>query len=164
MATPSIDPPPMRILFVCTGNICRSPTAEGVARAIAEREGLASRFEFDSAGIQGFHIGENPDARTVAAARRRGYDLSRLKARRVSEFDFVNFEHILAMDFGHLAALRRACPTQHAGKLGMFLAAGGVTEDEEVPDPYYGGPQGFEAVLDMVELAARGLILRLAVR
>lgn len=158
----TLDRAPTRILFVCTGNICRSPTAEGVARGIAEREGLAARFTFDSAGIQGYHSGERPDARSVAAARRRGYDLTNLRARRVNDFDFANFDHILAMDFSHLAVLKRACPPHHAGKLAMFLAAGGLTEDEEVPDPYYGGPQGFEAVLDLIEQAAQGLIARLA--
>lgn len=151
-----------RVLFVCTGNICRSPTAEGVARAVAEREGLAEQFEFDSAGIQGFHGGEAPDRRTVAAAAKRGYQLASLRARQVNEFDFVRFDRILAMDFGHLDALRRACPPVHAHKLEMFLAYADAVDDREVPDPYYGGPQGFELVLNMVEDAAQGLVRRLA--
>ncbi len=151
-----------RVLFVCTGNICRSPTAEGVARVIAARQKLEHRFEFDSAGTHGYHVGEPPDPRTVAAAARRGYDLSRLKARRVSDFDFVTFDHILAMDRGHLSLLQRACPPLHRGKLGLFLAYAERHDDEEVPDPYYGGAQGFETVLDLVEDAAWGLVNRLA--
>jgi len=140
------------------GNICRSPTAEGVLRTLVEREGLAAFFEIDSAGTHAYHIGEAPDARSSRAARRRGYDLSALRARRVNELDFAHFDCILAMDWDNLDTLRRACPTAHRHKLGLFLDYAANCEEEEVPDPYYGGDAGFERVLDLVEDAARGLI------
>lgn len=145
-------------MLVCMGNICRSPTAEGVLRTLVEREGLAAYFEIDSAGTHGYHVGEAPDERTRKAARRRGYDLSQLRARRVNELDFQYFDCILAMDRDNLALLRRACPGEHRHKLGLFLEYANGCEDEEVPDPYYGGEAGFERVLDLVEDAARGLI------
>lgn len=153
-----------RILFVCTGNICRSPTAEGVARAIAGKSGLAAAFEFDSAGTHGYHIGDPPDPRTVRAAAERGYDLSGLRARRVSEFDFVRFDRLLAMDRDNLAVLRKACPAGHREKVGLFLEFAESSALDEVPDPYYGGSDGFEQVLDLVEEAARGLVKTLARR
>lgn len=151
-----------RILFVCTGNICRSPTAEGVARGLAQRLGLADQFEFDSAGTHGYHVGEAPDPRSVAAARRRGYELAALRARRVSEFDFVGFDHILAMDREHQEWLRHACPPEQRTKLKLFLEFSEKFDEDEVPDPYYGGPQGFEHVLDLVEDAASHLIQTLS--
>ncbi len=152
-----------RILFVCTGNICRSPTAEGVARGLAQKRGMEELFEFDSAGTHGYHVGEPPDPRTVAAAAKRGYDLSPLRARRVTEFDFVCCDHVLAMGPDHLEWLRRACPSQHRSKLGLFLDFSEDLETDEVPDPYYGDGQGFEHVLDLVEDAAAQLILKLAI-
>jgi protein-tyrosine phosphatase len=153
-----------RILFVCTGNICRSPTAEGVARGLAAKQGVDHLFEFDSAGTHGYHVGDPPDPRTVAAARRRGYDLSSLRARRVTEFDFISFDHVLAMDREHLELLQRACPRLHHKKLGLFLEYRQAFDQDEVPDPYYGGAQGFEQVLDLVEDAAAHLILTLSAR
>lgn len=150
-----------KVLFVCTGNICRSPTAEGVARTIAKREGVAHRFKFDSAGTHGYHVGEPPDPRSVEIAAKRGYDLSSLRARRVNDFDFVAFDYLLAMDRTHLDLLRSACPVQYRQKLGLFLDYDEGREEDEVPDPYYGGPQGFDHVLDLVEGAAKGLIMRL---
>lgn len=150
-----------RVLFVCMGNICRSPTAEGVTRAIAERQGVADRFEFDSAGTHGYHIGNPPDQRARQAAARRGYDLSMLKARQVNEFDFLRFDHILAMDHDNLELLRQACPAEHRAKLRLFLEFASGSEVREVPDPYYGGPEGFEQVLDLVEDAASGLLAQL---
>lgn len=147
-----------RVLFVCMGNICRSPTAEGVTRAIAEKKGVAAMFEFDSAGTHGYHIGNPPDARARAAAAKRGYDLSQLKARQVNEFDFIRFDRILAMDHDNLKLLRQACPQEHHAKLGLFLEYAAQSASVEVPDPYYGGPEGFERVLDMIEDAADGLI------
>lgn len=150
-----------RVLFVCTGNICRSPTAEGVARGLAAQQGVAHLFEFDSAGTHGYHVGEPPDPRTIAAAARRGYELASLRARRVTEFDFLRFDHLLAMDRGHLAFLQRACPPPQRHKLGLFLDFSERFDDDEVPDPYYGGTQGFEHVLDLVEDAATQLIRRL---
>lgn len=151
-----------RILFVCTGNICRSPTAEGVARRLAQQQGVDHLFEFDSAGTHGYHVGDTPDPRSIAAARRRGYDLSSQRARRVTEFDFVRFDYLLAMDREHLEELRRACPPQHQNKLGLLLDFSERFAEDEVPDPYYGGAQGFEHVLDLVEDAAAQLLLRLA--
>ncbi|MCF8199284.1 MAG: low molecular weight phosphotyrosine protein phosphatase [Sulfuritalea sp.] len=151
-----------KILFVCTGNICRSPTAEGVARGLAQRLGLAGQFEFDSAGTHGYHIGEAPDPRSVAAARRRGYELAALRARRVTEFDFVRFDHLLAMDREHLELLRHTCPREQQAKLKLFLEFSEGFDEDEVPDPYYGGPQGFEHVLDLVEDAATRLIQTLS--
>jgi protein-tyrosine phosphatase len=147
-----------RILFVCMGNICRSPTAEGVTRALAERKGVAAFFEFDSAGTHGYHIGNPPDARARQAAAKRGYDLSPLKARQVNAFDFDRFDRILAMDRDNLDLLRQACPEEHHGKLGLFLEYASRSTNDEVPDPYYGGPEGFERVLDMIEDAADGLL------
>ena len=153
-----------KVLFVCTGNICRSPTAEGVARGLAAKQGVDHLFEFDSAGTHGYHVGDPPDPRTVAAAARRGYDLSPLRARRVTEFDFVRFDHVLAMDREHLELLQRACPRLHHKKLGLFLEYRQAFDQDEVPDPYYGGAQGFEQVLDLVEDAAAHLILTLSAR
>ena len=146
------------VLLVCMGNICRSPTAEGVLRTLVEREGLAHCFEIDSAGTHGYHVSAPPDPRAAQAAARRGYDLSRLRARQVNELDFKHFDCILAMDWDNLTILRRACPTEHRHKLGLFLEYAAHHDDEEVPDPYYGGVDGFERVLDLVEDAARGLI------
>jgi len=151
-----------RILFVCTGNICRSPTAEGVARALAEKQGMGHLFTFDSAGTIGYHKGEPPDRRAIAAAARRGYDLAPLRARQVTESDFFNFDHVLAMDRGHLKVLEKLCPPMHRQGLGLFLEYAGTALDDEVPDPYYGGPEGFEHVLTLVENAADQLIRRLS--
>lgn len=150
----------LRILFVCTGNICRSPTAEGVARSLAERLGLGQHFAFDSAGTHAYHVGEAPDSRTQRAAKSRGYDLSAQRARRVTDFDFVNFDLLLAMGADHLDSLRRACPPEQAYKLRLFLEFG-REGCGDVPDPYYGGTDGFEHVLDLVEDAARGLLREL---
>ena len=149
-----------RILFVCMGNICRSPTAEGVTRTLAERIGVAAGFEFDSAGTHGYHIGNAPDARASKAAARRGYDLRSLKARQVNSSDFERFDRILAMDRDNLELLKQDCPTVHHGKLGLFLEFASGHDEKEVPDPYYGGPEGFERVLDLIEDAAHGLLTR----
>lgn len=153
----------VKILFVCMGNICRSPTAEGVARSMAERRNLPG-LEFDSAGTHGYHIGKAPDARATEAAARRGYDLSVLRARQVAARDFVHFDYILAMDRYNLDLLQQACPEAHAGKLGLFLDFAKGVEMSEVPDPYYGEPEGFERVLDLVENAADGLLKKLGRR
>jgi protein-tyrosine phosphatase len=148
----------VNILLVCMGNICRSPTAEGVLRALVEREELSAFFEIDSAGTHGYHVGEPPDPRATRAALRRGYDLSPLRARRINEIDFRHFDCILAMDRENLALLQRGCPSEHRHKLGLFLEYAVGSDEDEVPDPYYGGEDGFEHVLDLVEDAARGLI------
>lgn len=150
-----------RVLFVCTGNICRSPTAEAVARHFIHSGGLDAHIEVDSAGTHGYHAGEAPDPRSVKAAAKRGYDLSVLRARKLEPSDFQTFDLLLAMDRGHLELMRRACPKVYHNKLDLFLRHAPASEFDEVPDPYYGGPQGFEMVLDMCEAGVGGLIERL---
>ncbi len=151
----------MRILFVCLGNICRSPTAEVVFRAVASREAPDIVLEVDSAGTAGYHVGEAPDRRTRQAAARRGYDLSALQARVVEPRDFEDFDLILAMDRENLRALERRAPAQARARLRLFLEFAPESGISEVPDPYYGGPNGFEDVLDLIEAASRGLIAHL---
>jgi protein-tyrosine phosphatase len=149
------------ILFVCLGNICRSPTAEGVLRAIAMREFPGLSLEIDSAGTAGYHVGEPPDRRTVAAARRRGYDLAGLRARLVQPEDFERFEFVLAMDRANLAELETRRPEDARANLSLFMAFAPGSGVAEVPDPYYGGIEDFERVLDLCEVAARGLLTHL---
>ena len=149
------------ILFVCMGNICRSPTAEGVFRHHAEQAGLAGRLHIDSAGTHAYHIGEPPDRRARAAAERRGMSLDGIRARRVVAADFERFDYIIAMDEDNLSHLREDSPPEHHGKLRLFLEFTNVGE-REVPDPYYGGSAGFERVLDLVDEASRGLLETLA--
>lgn len=144
--------------MVCMGNICRSPTAEGVFRRLAERTGVAEQLLIDSAGTHDYHVGANPDERAQEAARRRGYDLSELRARQVSDQDFEHFDYILAMDRENLATLKRRCPPEHRHKIHLYLSFSERFNNQEVPDPYYGGRQGFDLVLDMVEDAAQGLL------
>ncbi len=146
----------MNILFVCTGNICRSPTAEGVAlRTFAD-----ARIEvgIDSAGTASYHAGEAPDPRATKAAARRGYDLTKLRARKLVAEDFLRFDLLLAMDREHLEIMQRACPAAHRAKLQLFLDFAPTTGASEVPDPYYGGAAGFEHVLDLCESGVAGLI------
>ena len=153
--------PELNILMVCSGNICRSPTAEGVLRAKLQRAGLAG-VRVDSAGTHGYHLSEAPDARAQAAAKRRGYDLSKLRARPVQEADFGRFQWLLAMDASHLAWLHKRVPQAAPPQLRLLMEHGrrfkGITE---VPDPYYGSPEGFEHVLDLVEDACDGLVEQL---
>jgi protein-tyrosine phosphatase len=139
-----------RILFVCTGNICRSPTAEGVLRHLAAEFGIDVHVE--SAGTGDWHVGQPPDERAQHCARGRGYDLSAQRARQVCRRDFEEFDLIVAMDRGHLDILRSQCPPRHHAKLRMLV------KGRDVPDPYYGEPEGFERVLDMVEAACLGLL------
>jgi protein-tyrosine phosphatase len=140
----------MKVLFVCTGNICRSPTAEGVLRRLAGLKKLDVHVE--SRGTHDYHVGEPPDERAQDHAKRRGYDLSAQRAKQLGKRDFEEFDLVLAMDRGHLRILQRLCPPQHAGKVRLFL------QEADVPDPYYGGAEGFEQVLDLVEAACRGLL------
>jgi protein-tyrosine phosphatase len=146
------------VLFVCTGNICRSPTADGVLRKKVDASGLAACVTVDSAGTTDYHVGEPPDDRSQAHARRRGYDLSTLRARQVQSVDFDRFNLIVAMDDSHLHALQRQCPTGHKHKLMRFTAFCTKHTSHDVPDPYYGGAQGFEHVLDLVEDGCDGLL------
>ncbi|MBS0338310.1 MAG: low molecular weight phosphotyrosine protein phosphatase [Proteobacteria bacterium] len=146
------------VLFVCMGNICRSPTAEGVFRRMVEEAGLKDAIRIDSAGTHDYHEGAPPDARAQLHAQRRGYDLSGLRARQVRASDFTDFDLILVMDRKNLETLRRVCPKEHAHKLRLLLEYAPLREEAEVPDPYYGGERGFDHVLDMVEDAARGLL------
>lgn len=154
---------PVRVLFVCTGNICRSPTAEGVARRVLAKAGLGVEVEFDSAGTHGFHVGEPPDVRTIQAANRRGYDLSPLRARRLELVDFERFDLLLAMDRGHLQQMQSMCPPHLQQRVGLFMAYAPQAATDEVPDPYYGDGSGFEHVLDLCESAVGGLLKRIAV-
>jgi protein-tyrosine phosphatase len=147
-----------RVLFVCTGNICRSPTAEGVFRSIVDARGLSDRIEADSAGIGSWHVGEPPDARSQETARRRGVEIGDQRARTVRPDDFDWFDLLMAMDSGHYRNLGRACPPQHAGKLQMFLDYAPELGVTDVPDPYYGAGDGFERVFDMIESASAGLL------
>jgi len=145
------------VLFVCTGNICRSPTAEGVLRHQAKLDGLEDRLKIDSAGTHGYHIGDPPDRRSVAAARRRGIDLSALRARQVATGDFEKFDYVIALDRGHFDLLRADCPPAHLSRLSMFLKHLG--EDlHDVPDPYYGNAKGFDDVLDLIERGCAALL------
>jgi protein-tyrosine phosphatase len=140
------------------GNICRSPTAEGVFRQVWAQHAPACRLEVDSAGTHAYHIGEPPDRRSQAAARSRGIDLSMLRARQVRADDFAAFDLILAMDRDNLRQLQRICPPALRSKLGLFLDFAADLPVDEVPDPYYGGEAGFETVLDLTERAAQGLM------
>jgi protein-tyrosine phosphatase len=148
----------VNVLFVCLGNICRSPTAEGVFQKLLSDAGLTKRIQVDSAGTANWHQGRAPDPRTVAAAAKRGFDLSVLRARAIKPSDFDEFDYILAMDEENLADLRRLKPVDYTGHLGLFLAFGSQQKYREVPDPYHGGSEGFELVLDLVEDAAVGLL------
>ena len=142
------------VLVVCTGNICRSPTGEGVLRHKAAERGLAERVHIRSAGTHDYHVGEPPDPRSVRHADARGYDLSAQRAAQVSSRDFFSYDYILAMDRGHLRILRSMAAAGGKARLGLFLEASARWKGEDVPDPYYGGAEGFERVLDLVEEAA----------
>ncbi|MDX2143608.1 MAG: low molecular weight protein-tyrosine-phosphatase [Rhodospirillaceae bacterium] len=150
-----------RVLFVCTGNICRSPTAEGAFRRAVEAANLAAAIETDSAGTHGYHIGEPPDARSIKHAGQRGIDIANLRARRVREADFDAFDLILAMDREHLAHLRAMRREHHKAEVRLFLDFHSAERHHDVPDPYYGEAPDFEHVLDLVEEASRGLLTAL---
>ncbi len=146
------------VLFVCLGNICRSPTAEAVFRRQVADAGLAARVRIDSAGTGAWHLGKAPDARAQAAARQRGYDLSALRARRVHAGDFSDFDYLLAMDRENLAVLQRMQPAGGRARLALALDFAPAAALREVPDPYYGGPEGFAQVLELLEAAGAGLL------
>jgi protein-tyrosine phosphatase len=151
----------VRLLFVCMGNICRSPTAEAVMRALVAREGLDGTVEIDSAGTGAWHAGEPPDHRSTAAARARGIAMEGA-ARQVTEADFDAYDLLLAADAQNVAALRAVAPSEEAAAkvrlLREFDPAAAAADDLDVPDPYYGGADGFDDVIDMVDAACRGLL------
>ena len=152
------------VLFVCMGNICRSPTAEGVFRAMVERAGLQSSINIDSAGTHDYHLGAPPDPRAVRAAALRGYDIASLRARRVSRDDFSQFDWILAMDRANLRVLEKLRPANYAGHLALFLGLAPGSVGSDVPDPYHGSSEDFARVVDLVESASKALLERIRVR
>ena len=147
----------LKVLMVCLGNICRSPTAHGVLSTLIERQKLHYFLEVDSAGTGCWHLGETPDERSISAAQARGYDISDLIARQVSAIDFANFDYILAMDKANLRDLNELCPNEHKGKLNLLLEFG-LSSETAVPDPFYGKCSDFEHVLDLVEDACEGFL------
>ena len=148
----------VQVLFVCMGNICRSPTAEGVFRHLVRSEGLESVITTDSAGTLDYHVGKPPDRRAQATAHNRGIDIGDLRARRVVEEDFERFDYVLAMDHDNYTNLAEICPSGYEERLFYFLDFADDVKHREVPDPYYGGAKGFELVFDMVEKASKGLL------
>jgi len=150
-----------RLLFVCLGNICRSPMAEGVFRQVAEEAGMGNRFEIDSAGMGDWHKGEAPDARAQKAARRRGIDISGQSARKVELEDFDDFDLLIAMDASNVADLYDIAPHDARHKIRRFLEYAPHLGTMDVPDPYYGGAQGFDHALDLIEAASRALLANL---
>jgi protein-tyrosine phosphatase len=146
------------VLFICMGNICRSPTAEAVFRVYVENAGLSEHITIDSAGTHDYHIGDAPDSRTQHAALQRGYDMSELRGRQVEQRDFIRFDYVLAMDRANLAILQSIAPSDRQTQAQLFLDYARHHVEREVPDPYFGGADGFERVLDMVEDAAEGLL------
>lgn len=154
----------IRVLFVCSGNICRSPSAEGVFRALIAKQGLSGRIETDSAGTGDWHAGEPPDERSQEAALRRGIDLSGIRARQVVGEDFARFDVILAMDNGHLRHLMRMAPPTAKGRVRLFLDYAPGATGRDVPDPYFGGGAGFDRVLDLIEAGCAGLLAELRAR
>jgi len=148
----------VKVLFVCLGNICRSPTAEGVFRKLVQEQNLARQIEIDSAGTHAYHVGEPPDERAQAAALRRGIDISGLRGRKAIAADMRTFDYVLAMDNENFENLRAICPTGLESKIRLFLEFAANRPEQEVPDPYFGGAGGFDRVLDMIEEAALGLL------
>jgi protein-tyrosine phosphatase len=148
----------VKVLFVCLGNICRSPTAEGVFRKMVEDEGLAEEIVIDSAGTAAYHVGEAPDQRSQEAALHRGIDMSRQRARQFKPSDFERFDYVLAMDGQNLSNLMALNRKPSENKPGLFLKFSPSTTRTDVPDPYYGGGNGFELVLDLIEGASKGLL------
>ncbi len=151
----------MRILLVCLGNICRSPTAHGIFQKKIDQAGLSVQVGLDSAGTAGWHIGKTPDSRAISAATGRGYDLTGLWARQVQVEDFQTFDLILAMDESNRHDLLALCPEGYQSRVKLFLDFSGVDGETEVPDPYYGGEQGFQSVIDLIEKAVDNLVTRI---
>lgn len=147
-----------KVLFVCMGNICRSPTAQGVFRKLVVDAGIADIVQVESAGTHAYHVGEPPDARAQQAAKKRGYEIGDLRARQVTADDFRDADLILAMDWENLSMLQQQCPKAYKHKLQLLMRFAGEHDAATVPDPYYGGPEGFNTVLDYVEDACQGLL------
>lgn len=154
----------LAVLFICMGNICRSPTAEGIFRSRVDKAGLSNVIHIDSAGTHAYHIGKSPDKRSQECAKRRGYDLSRQRARKVEAEDFSTFDYLLAMDHDNLGLLKTACPPQHRHKLGLLMQFATRSRSDVVPDPYYGNGAGFDLVVDYIEDASDGLLAALRQR
>ena len=152
------ESPRLSVLFVCLGNICRSPTAHGVFLEQVRARGLSAQIEIDSAGTAAFHIGGAPDHRSIRVAAGRGYDLKRLRARQAIAEDFHRYDYILAMDNENLRSLRSIAPDGAQAELKLFLDFSSQNKFTEVPDPYYGGARGFDLVLDLIEDASQGLL------
>ena len=150
--------PSESVLFVCLGNICRSPTAEGVLRELAARAGVSDKLLVASAGIGDWHVGEPPDRRAIAHAAKRGYDIRKQRARQICEADFERFKWILAMDQDVLRGVNEVRPRSHEGHVGLFLDIAPSLGTRDVPDPYFGGADGFERVLDLVEAGSDSLL------
>lgn len=146
---------PYRVLMVCTGNICRSPAAEGILRHMLAEEGLATQIEVDSAGTTAYHQGEPPSRLGVIAAKKRGYHFEDIRSRPLRPDDFSEFDLILAMDHGHFAQLKERCPSGGAAEIALFLSMSPGAEREDVPDPYYGGDAEYEYALDLIERGCR---------
>lgn len=152
-----------KVLFVCLGNICRSPTAHAVLEHLVQEQGLQDKVQVDSCGTGAWHIGHAPDERSTAAAAKRGYDLTPLRARRFTEQDFAEFDYILTMDTRNMADVMKIAPSDFSGKIQLFLDYAEGLNVIEVPDPYHGGKDGFELVLDLVEAGCKGLLAELQV-
>ncbi|MDH5184848.1 MAG: low molecular weight phosphotyrosine protein phosphatase [Gammaproteobacteria bacterium] len=153
-----MDMKKIRVVFVCMGNICRSPTAHGVFETKLQEHKLDHLIDVDSAGTHAYHIGEPADRRSQQTASKRGYQMDHLRARKVTGLDFEQFDYVLAMDDDNYRNLESICPPIYSSKLQMFLDFSTKFDEREVPDPYYGGAQGFEHVLDLIEDASEGLI------
>jgi len=148
----------VKVLFVCLGNICRSPTAEGVFRHLVQKQKLEKFLEIDSAGTHAYHVDAPPDERAQAACARRGIDIAHLRGRRATADDIRQFDYILAMDRENYENLLAICPAGHEPKVRLFMEFAPNRREREVPDPYFGGISGFDRVLDMIEDAAQGLL------
>lgn len=148
----------VKVLFVCMGNICRSPTAHGVFRNLVDMRGLTHRIDIDSAGTHAYHIGEPPDRRAYHTALERGIDIGDLRARQAQPVDFEVFDYVLAMDRENHSHLTRLCPSGFESRLRLFMEYAPDMRVLDVPDPYYGGQRGFEQVYDLIEAAAQGLL------
>ncbi|NIY74705.1 low molecular weight phosphotyrosine protein phosphatase [Thalassospira sp. HF15] len=148
----------IKVLFVCTGNICRSPTADGVFRKLVREAGLEDHISVDSCGLSAYHVGELPDPRSREMAKSRGIDLSDIRSRKIKPDDYLQFDYVLAMDHGHLHDMRRQAPNTHQNRIELFLDYHPTLAGQSVPDPYYGGSNGFVDVFDMIEEASSKLL------